>query len=159
LARSRQYWLFKSEPSVFSIEDLARRGTESWDGVRNFQARNYMMTMQVGDLGFFYHSQATPPGIAGICKVVAIAHPDLTAQNPKSPYYDSRATAADPIWMMVDVGFVETFPRFISLEELKGTPGLKDMAVTRKGSRLSVQPVQKKEWDVIVRLARAEPLS
>lgn len=157
MARTRHYWLMKSEPSVYSIDTLKDKGVDSWDGVRNFQARNYMMQMAKGDLAFFYHSNADPMGIAGIVEVVALAHPDLTAQDAESKYYDPKATADNPIWMMVDVRFKEKFARVVTLHELKATPGLEDMMVTRKGSRLSVQPVEKKAWDIILKLARKKP--
>ena len=132
----------KSEPDVYSIDDLARDGTTSWSGVRNYQARNFMRDdMKVGDLVLFYHSNAEPPGVAGIAKVVRTAHPDLTALDPRSPYHDLKATPENPIWQMVDVGFVAAFKRIVSLDELRADPALAGMLVIKRGMRLSVQPV------------------
>lgn len=142
----------KSEPSTFSIDDLAARRVEPWDGVRNYQARNNLAAMRAGDLAFFYHSNASPPGVAGICRIVREAYPDVSAQDPTSKYYDPKATPARPIWMLVDVAFVETFPRIVPLGELKATPGLEDMVVVRRG-RLSVTPVTDAEWDIVCELA------
>ena len=138
----KRYWLMKSEPDVYSIDDLARDGTTSWSGVRNYQARNFMRDdMKVGDLVLFYHSNAEPPGVAGIAKVVRTAHPDLTALDPRSPYHDPKATPENPIWQMVDVGFVAAFKRIVSLDELRADPALAGMLVIKRGMRLSVQPV------------------
>jgi predicted RNA-binding protein with PUA-like domain len=138
----KRYWLMKSEPDVYSIDDLARDGTTSWSGVRNYQARNFMRDdMKVGDLVLFYHSNAEPPGVAGIAKVVRTAHPDLTALDPRSPYHDPKATPENPIWQMVDVGFVAAFKRLVSLDDLRTDPALADMLVIKRGMRLSVQPV------------------
>lgn len=132
----------KSEPDVYSIDDLARDGTTSWSGVRNYQARNFMRDdMKIGDLVLFYHSNAEPPGVAGIAKVVRTAHPDLTALDPRSPYHDLKATPENPIWQMVDVGFVAAFKRIVSLDELRADPALAGMLVIKRGMRLSVQPV------------------
>ena len=148
-----RHWLFKTEPDTFSIDDLRRVGREEWSGVRSFQARNIMREMRTGDLGFFYHSSTTPPGIAGICEVVAEAHPDSTQFDRTSEYYDRTAKPADPKWWCVDVRFVEKFPRLIPLEELRGVPDLVGMALLRRGQRLSVQPVSEPEWQTIVALA------
>ena len=138
----KRYWLMKSEPDVYSIDDLARDGTTSWSGVRNYQARNFMRDdMKIGDLVLFYHSNAEPPGVAGIAKVVRTAHPDLTALDPRSPYHDLKATPENPIWQMVDVGFVAAFKRIVSLDELRADPALAGMLVIKRGMRLSVQPV------------------
>ena len=138
----KRYWLMKSEPEVYSIDDLARDGTTSWSGVRNYQARNFMRDdMKIGDLVLFYHSNAEPPGVAGIAKVVRTAHPDLTALDPRSPYHDLKATPENPIWQMVDVGFVAAFKRIVSLDELRADPALAGMLVIKRGMRLSVQPV------------------
>ncbi|MEW6278983.1 MAG: EVE domain-containing protein [Candidatus Eremiobacterota bacterium] len=149
------YWLLKSEPEVFSLDDLERKGVEGWDGVRNYQARNYLRSMEVGDRALFYHSRQIPPGVVGVCEVVRAAYPDLGAQDPESRYYDPRATPEDPRWYQVDVRFVRRFRRLLPLEELKATPGLEEMWVTRKGSRLSVQPVQPEEWAIVLRLAES----
>ena len=151
------YWLFKSEPSTFSVDDLQKKPkqTEHWDGVRNYQVRN-MLREQIkkGDLGFFYHSSCTPPGIAGIIEVVREGYPDPSAFDPESKYYDPRSTAAKPNWFMVDVKLIEKFPRFITLAEIKQQPNLQNMLILRKGNRLSITSVTKQEWDVIVNLAK-----
>ena len=142
------YWLLKSEPSTFSIDDLAAKGVEHWDGVRNYMARNNLMAMKVGDLGFFHHSSADPPGIAGICEVVREAYPDHTAFDPSSKYFDPKSSPDKPRWFMPDVRFVRKFPRFVPLSEIRETPGLSDMMLVKFG-RLSVQPVSEKEWEIV----------
>jgi predicted RNA-binding protein with PUA-like domain len=144
------YWLLKSEPDTFGIEDLERNGQTEWSGVRNYQARNFMKTMKQGDLCFFYHSNAKPPGIVGICQVSREAYPDFTAFDSQSEYFDPRATIEKPIWEMVDVRFVERFQRLIALDELRNIPELEEMYLTRKGQRLSVQPVTTQEWQAIL---------
>lgn len=150
------YWLLKTEPDVFSIADLQKKGQEMWDGVRNYQARNYMRDlMKPGDGIFIYHSRVEPIGIAGQAKVVGPAYPDPTQFDPKSKYYDAKSNPEDPRWFLVDVAFVARFPRVITLAELKATPGLEKMVVTQKGSRLSVQPVRPEEWDLIQHLIDA----
>jgi predicted RNA-binding protein with PUA-like domain len=149
-----RHWLFKSEPDSFSIADLERVGREEWSGVRNYTARNLMREMKRGDLGFFYHSSVQPPGIAGICEVVAKAHPDSTQFDEKSEYYDETSERDDPRWWCVDVRFVRAFPRLITLEELRAIPALAYMPLLRKGQRLSVQPVSPQEWKLIVKLAK-----
>lgn len=150
----KSYWLLKSEPDAFSLDDLKRDGTAPWDGVRNYQARNFLSAMKVGDLAFFYHSRIDPPGIVGICKVVAAAAPDPLAWDPKSKYFDPKATPENPRWVQVKVEFVEEFQRLVSLHELKATPKLEEMRVTQKGSRLSVQPVTAAEWKIVCGLGR-----
>lgn len=148
-----QYWLMKSEPDVFSIDDLKNAGFTHWEGVRNFQARNFMRDeMKVGDLALFYHSNASPSGIAGICRVCRESHPDLTALDKESPYYDPKASALKPIWMMVEVEFVEKFTHFITLAELRKNEELKDLRILQKGSRLSITPVEKKHFELIQKL-------
>jgi predicted RNA-binding protein with PUA-like domain len=147
-----RYWLMKSEPESFSIDDLERVKREPWSGVRNYQARNFMKAMAVGDLAFFHHSSTDPAGIAGLMKIVAEAHPDATQFDRKSPYFDPKATKAKPIWECVDVGFMKKFKRLIPLEELRGMKALKDMVLLQRGQRLSVQPVAKKEFDAIMKL-------
>jgi predicted RNA-binding protein with PUA-like domain len=149
-----RHWLFKSEPESYSIDDLERDGRTEWSGVRNFQARNNMQEMRVGDLGFFYHSNAKPPGIVGICKVVAEAHPDSTQFEKSSEYYDPSSGRANPKWWCVDVGFVERLPRMISLDELRTIPELEYMPLLRRGQRLSVQPVNGDEWGRILALVK-----
>ncbi len=142
----------KTEPDAFSIDDLKHLKKDAWSGVRNYQARNFMKEMKVGDLVLFYHSSTVPPGVAGLAKVVAPAHPDETQFKKKSPYFDPKATKAKPIWYCVDVGFVKKFSRLISLEELRGVKALKEMVLLQRGSRLSVQPVAEKEFETILRL-------
>lgn len=148
------YWLLKSEPDVFSLDDLERREVEGWDGVRNYQARNNLMAMKKGDQAFFYHSREKEPGIVGICRVVRKAYPDDTAANPESKYFDPRHSAEKPVWFRVDVQFAERLPRKVTLEQLKSTRGLEQMVVTRN-SRLSVQPVTPSEWKTVLKLARS----
>ena len=151
------YWLMKSEPSAFSIQDLRKvRGqTTSWDGVRNFQARNFMRAMKKGDRVLFYHSNADPPEVVGMAEVVKEAYPDDTAFDPKDIHYDSRSTPAKPLWDMVDVKLVRIFPAPIPLDRLRREPGLKRMELLRKGSRLSVQPVRSEEWAIVLKLAES----
>lgn len=153
--RAPQFWLMKSEPDVYSIDDLARDGTEPWEGVRNYQARNFMSDMVVGDWVLFYHSNAKPPGIAGLAKVCKEAYPDPTQFDAKSQYFDSKSRKDAPRWSMVEVEFVEKFPEFLSLQTLKDTKSLKGMRVIQKGQRLSVQPVEKPHFDEVLRLAQA----
>ncbi len=160
------YWLLKSEPGSYSIDDLQREGVACWDGVRNYMARNNLMAMKVGDLGFFHHSSADPPGIAGICEVVREAYPDHTQFDPESKYFDAKATPDKPRWFMPDVRFVRKFPRLIPISEVRNTPGLHDMVLVQRGSRLSVQPVSADEFEIICDLAgevepvaRAQPLA
>lgn len=151
-----RYWLVKSEAEVFSFDDLLRspKQTTCWDGVRNYQARNTLRDeMKKGDLAFFYHSSSEPTGIAGICEVVREGYPDHTAFDPKDPHYDERSRKDSPTWYMVDVRAVRAFPRILTLAELKGIKGLERMVLLQRGSRLSVQPVSRKEWEAICRVA------
>jgi predicted RNA-binding protein with PUA-like domain len=148
-----RHWLFKTEPDAYSWETLRTQGRTEWSGVRSFQARNNMLEMRVGDLGFFYHSSTKIPGIAGIVRVAREAYPDFTARDPASGYFDVRSTERNPIWQMVDVVPERELPRFVSLAELRGQPELAYMVLLRKASRLSVQPVTPDEWDAILRLA------
>jgi predicted RNA-binding protein with PUA-like domain len=149
-----KYWLMKSEPDVFSIDDLAKKKTALWDGVRNYQARNFMTNdMQVGDEVLFYHSSAEPPGVAGRARVVAQAAPDPTQFDKKSEYYDAKAKPDKPIWFAVTLGFVEKFPRLLPLDELRGEKTLNAMLLLKKGQRLSIQPVTEKEFTHIRKLA------
>jgi predicted RNA-binding protein with PUA-like domain len=148
-----KYWLMKSEPSCFSIDDLknAPNQTSPWDGVRNYQARNFMRNdMKPGDQVFFYHSNCNPPGIVGIAEVASDAYPDHTAFDPESDHPDPTSTPDNPRWFMVDVKFRKKLAHIISLEELKKHPELKDLALVRKGNRLSVMPVGEKEWIFIL---------
>jgi predicted RNA-binding protein with PUA-like domain len=150
------YWLMKSEPSAFSIEDLAQASAQTtcWDGVRNYQARNYMRRMKVGDQVLFYHSSADPPAIAGIAEVVQEAYPDHTAFDKKDKHYDPKSIPAKPTWDMVDIKLLRKFPHALTLDMLRKQPGLKRMELLRRGSRLSVQPVRPQEWTIILALAR-----
>ncbi|WP_447974829.1 EVE domain-containing protein [Nitrospira sp. Kam-Ns4a] len=156
MAATPRYWLMKSEPSVFSIDDLRRApGRRTcWDGVRNYQARNFMREMKVGDQVLFYHSNADPPAVVGIAVVVREAYPDHTAFDPKDKHYDPKSQPSTPTWYMVDIKFVRKFARPISLDELRGTAGLERMVLLRRGLRLSVQPVTPEEWRTILQLAR-----
>jgi predicted RNA-binding protein with PUA-like domain len=148
-----KYWLMKSEPDVFSLAHLKKDKTTWWEGVRNYQARNFMMKdMQVGDLVLFYHSNATPPGVAGIAKVSHAAEPDKAQFDKKSEYYDAKATKEKPIWYCVQVQYVDELKNFISLPDLREAKGLEDMLVLAKGSRLSIQPVEKKHFDIVKKL-------
>ena len=149
-----RFWLMKCEPSAYSIDDLERDGQTSWEGVRNYQARNLMREMQVGDKVLFYASNANPSGVTGLAEVVRAAYPDPTALVPGHDYFDPKSTREQPIWYMVDVGFAERFGGTVSLETLKQTPGLEAMVVTRTGSRLSVQPVTSAEYDIVCALGR-----
>jgi predicted RNA-binding protein with PUA-like domain len=148
-----QYWLMKSEPDAFGIDDLERVGIEPWDGVRNYQARNMMRDqMQIGDQVFFYHSNCDVPGIVGIAEIAARGYPDDTACNPEAKYYDPKSTADNPRWYRVDVKFVRHLRRTISLVELKNRPELADMPLVRKGNRLSIMPVTEQAWQDILAL-------
>lgn len=151
----RRYWLMKSEPSVFSIEDLAAspRGTTSWDGVRNYQARNFMRSMRVGDQVLFYHSNADPPAVAGLAEVVKEAYPDPTQFDRRHGHYDADSDPSSPRWDMVEIKFVRKFSHPLSLDDLRKEGRLKGMELLRKGSRLSVQPVTESEWMHILKLA------
>jgi predicted RNA-binding protein with PUA-like domain len=152
----KRYWLLKSEPEAFSIQDLAQaRGqTTSWDGVRNYQARNYMREMRRGDLAFYYHSNAAPPCIVGSVEIVKQAYPDHTQFDPKDCHFDPKSKMDSPAWDMVDVKLVEIFPRALGLDELRELPELEGMELLRRGSRLSVQPVSAEQWKTIVKLAK-----
>lgn len=144
-----RYWLMKSEPGSYSIGDLERDGTTSWEGVRNYQARNFMRDqMEPGDGVLFYHSNASPPAVAGIARVSRAAYPDPTARDPQSRYFDPAASEEDPRWFMVDIEFVSRFPEQIPLASLREEPGLEKMLVTTR-SRLSVQPVTEAEFEIV----------
>jgi predicted RNA-binding protein with PUA-like domain len=148
------HWLMKSEPDAFSIDDLERKGQEAWDGVRNYQARNFMRDgMRVGDKVFFYHSNCAEPGIVGVAEVATDAYPDPSQFDPKSDYFDSGSTRDNPRWMLVEVKFVKKFKRTITLDELKQQDALAEMALVRKGNRLSVMPVSDGDWKYILKLA------
>ncbi|MEK6618940.1 MAG: EVE domain-containing protein [Nitrospirota bacterium] len=150
-----QYWLMKAEPSAFSIDDLQRAPgrTTSWDGVRNYQARNYMRAMRVGDQILFYHSSADPPAVVGVAEVVREASPDQTAFDRNDKHFDPKSNPARPTWDMVDIRLVRKFARPLPLDLLRRAPGLRRMELLRRGSRLSVQPVRPEEWKIVLKLA------
>lgn len=153
-----RYWLMKTEPETFSIDDLCRKGEETWDGVRNYQARNFMRDdMRVGDAVLIYHSSTNPPGVAGMAEISREAIPDRSALDPASKYFDPKATVDDPRWVMVTVRFVEKFPAVVPLATLKHTPGLEAMGVVRPANRLSIQPVTAAEFAIIRTLAHSKP--
>ena len=157
----KRYWLMKCEPAAYTIDDLARDTRTSWEGVRNYQARNFMRDLMQEDDGvLFYASNADPSGVTGLAKIVKAGYPDRFAWKKGHKYFDEAGTRDAPMWYMVDVGFVERFASTVSLETLKATRGLEHMMVTQKGSRLSVQPVTRAEYDVVVKLGRtARPAS
>ncbi|MEM6295691.1 MAG: EVE domain-containing protein [Myxococcota bacterium] len=155
MAPKKQYWLMKSEPDAYSIDDLERDGSEPWDGIRNYQARNNMRAMNIGDLVLFYHSNAKPPGVVGVAEVCKTVYPDHTAWDPKSKYFDAKSPQDNPRWEMVDLAFVEKTPKLVSLEDLKAAPELEGMVVTQR-SRLSVQPVDKAHFKHVLRMAGAK---
>ncbi len=147
----QRYWLFKSEPSDYSYADLVKDVTAEWDGVRNFQARNFMRDeMKVGDGVLFYHSSNALLAVVGTAKVVREAYPDHTSWDPNSKYYDPKSTPDKPLWYMVDIQADRGLTRPVSLQEIKENPRLQNMLLVRRGMRLSIQPVQKEEWDEIV---------
>jgi predicted RNA-binding protein with PUA-like domain len=145
-------WLMKSEPDEFSIHDLQRLGQARWDGVRNYQARNFLRNMQAGEHFLFYHSSCPEPGIAGIACISSAAYPDPTALDPDSHYFDSKASREKNPWSAIDVTFVEAFDRVISLATLKGQSALLELPLVHKGSRLSVMPVSAEQWAAILAL-------
>ena len=154
---TRQFWLMKSAPDSFSIHDLARspKKTTCWSGVRNYQARNFMRAMKKGDCVLFYHSSTDPPAVAGTAMVVQEAYPDHTALDPKDDHYDPKASRENPIWEMVDIRLHEIFAAPVPIGQLRSVKELAGMELLRKGSRLSVQPVRPREFDVVVQLAKA----
>jgi predicted RNA-binding protein with PUA-like domain len=154
---SRKFWLMKSEPEQFGIADLARVKVEPWTGVRSYFARAHMRAMSVGDAVLFHHSNATPPGVAGLAKVVKTHVVDETQFDPKSPYYDPKATREAPIWDCVEVAYVATLPHFVSLDRIRGEPALAEMLLLRRGMRLSVQPITEADYEVISRLGHTAP--
>ncbi len=158
MTQGRRFWLMKSEPRVFSIEDLARssKQTTCWDGVRNYQARNFMRAMAAGDRVLFYHSNAEPPTVVGVAEVVRTAYPDTTQFDKTSHHYDPASALSAPRWDMVDIQYRQTFKTSLSLDQLRQEPKLKGMVLLQKGSRLSVQPVTEAEWTVVLKLAGAK---
>lgn len=152
---AKRYWLMKTEPSVYSIDDLKRDKSTCWDGVRNYQARNFMRDdMQVGDEVLVYHSNADPPGVAGVAKISKAGYPDHSAFDKKDSHYDPKSDPDNPRWIMVDIAHVETFANLVPLETLKATKALEDMLVVQRGQRLSVQPVEAKHFKAVCKLGR-----
>lgn len=151
----KRYWLMKCEPSAYTIEDLERDGRTGWEGVRNYQVRNYLRDdVQAGDDVLFYASNANPSGVTGLATIVRAGYPDPFATKKGHLYYDAKSTPENPIWFTVDVGFVERFAEVVPLETLKRTKGLEQMSVNEKGSRLSVQPCTKREYEIVRRLGQ-----
>ena len=150
------YWLMKSEPDVYSIDHLAAEpgGVDHWDGIRNYQARNFMRDgMKVGDQAFFYHSNCKEPAIVGVMEIVREAYPDYTAFDPESNYYDPKSDPDHPRWLMVDVRFLRKFDRPVTLKEMRAEPALQGMKLLARGNRLSVMPVTAREWHHILEMA------
>ena len=152
---AKRYWLLKCEPAAYTIDDLERDGVASWEGVRNYQARNFMRDdMSVGDGVLFYASNAEPSGVTGLAEIARAGYPDSFAFDPKHKYFDSESDPTTPAWYMVDIRFSGKFDEVIPLSTLKATPGLESMMVAQKGSRLSVQPVTKAEFEIVAKLGR-----
>ena len=152
---ARKYWLMKCEPAAYSIDDLARDGVTTWEGVRNYQARNFLRDqMQLGDGVLFYASNADPSGVTGLAEIARPGYPDAFAWKKGHKYFDAASTPDKPLWYLVDIKFVERFPEIVPLDVLKKTAGLEQMMVIRKGARLSVQPVTKGEFDIVSKLGR-----
>ncbi len=152
-----RYWLFKSEPHAYSFDRLRGDRTTPWSGVRNFQARNNMLEMRLGDLGFFYHSSIAQPAAVGIVEVVKEAYPDFTAWEKGGEYFDPRSPSGKPIWQMVDVAYVEPLTHPVTLTRMRAEPRLMGMELLKKGQRLSVQPVMPREWAIVMELSRTAP--
>ncbi len=152
---AKRYWLMKSEPDVYSFDDLwkAKKRTTPWDGIRNYQARNFMRDeMQIGDGVLFYHSNCKPPGVAGLAEVASGAYPDPTQFDPADPHHDPKSDPEDPRWLLVDVRGVEKLPRYVSLDDLRGAKALASMRILQRGNRLSITPVTAAEWRAVKRL-------
>ena len=150
---AKKYWLMKSEPDAFSIDDLKKVKVEPWDGVRNYQARNFMRDdMKKGDLILFYHSNTKPPGVVGVAEVHREGYPDPTAFDPSAKYYDDKSDPDNPRWILVDVKYKKHFKRMVSLDDLKSEKKLEHMSVIQRGSRLSITPVLKVEFDHILKM-------
>jgi predicted RNA-binding protein with PUA-like domain len=152
---AKKYWLVKSEPEVFSIDDLekSKNKTTHWDGVRNYQARNFMRDqMKKGDGVLFYHSSTDPMSVVGYCEVVKQGYPDHTQFDSENPHFDPKANPANPPWIMVDIKLEKKFKKSVTLQEIKANPKLKKMRLVQKGNRLSVMPVEKNEWDEILKM-------
>lgn len=152
MSRRKHYWLMKSEPDAFSIDDLKKVGVEPWNGVRNYQARNFMRAMQPGDGVLFYHSNTDVPGIVGVAEVASDAYPDPTQFDPKSDYFDPKSTREQPRWDLVDVKFVKKLKRTIALDEIKARAHElgEGFALVQKGTRLSVMPVTAAQWKILL---------
>ena len=152
-----KYWLMKNEPEDYSVDDLERAGTDYWDGIRNYQVRNFMRDeMSVGDQAFFYHSNCKVPGIFGIMEIASEAYPDHTAWDPNEHYYDPRSTPESPVWLMVDVKFIHKFENPVTLKELRTHPELSEMRILQRGNRLSVTPLTREHWNFILGLTGKE---
>ncbi|MBU0475747.1 MAG: EVE domain-containing protein [Bacteroidetes bacterium] len=150
-----KYWLVKSEPNAYSIDDLARDKITHWDGVRNYQARNFMRDeMKIGDKVLFYHSNTETPAVVGVCEVVKEGYPDFTAFDPEDKHYDPKSKLDQPTWIMVDIKIVDKLARPVTLEEIKNNPKLQNMKLVQRGNRLSVMPIDKKEFDEIIKLCK-----
>lgn len=148
------YWLIKSEPSAYSIDDLKRDKRTHWDGVRNYQARNFMRDeMKKGDLVLFYHSNSDPTGVVGVCEVVKEGYPDFTAFDPEDKHYDPKSKEDNPTWIMVDVKFKKKFKKPVTLKEIKENPKLQNMKLVQRGNRLSVMPVAEEEFKEIIKMS------
>jgi predicted RNA-binding protein with PUA-like domain len=155
---SPRYWLFKSEPSTYSFDDLVRDGVTHWDGVRNFQARNFIRDdIRAGDGVLFYHSSADPLAVVGTATVAKAGYPDATAWDPKSAHPDPKSTPGNPIWYMVDIKAGQRFARPVTMEESRAVPALKDMLLLKRGMRLSIQPVTPEEWATVCKMGGIKP--
>ena len=152
-----KYWLFKTEPDVYGIDDLRQAGTDQWDGIRNYQARNLIRDqMSIGDKILIYHSRTNPIGVVGEAEIASTAYPDPTQFDPKAKYFDSKSDPDNPRWLLVDIKYIRHYPEMITLKQLKATPGLENMMVTKRGARLSIQPVEESEWNIVQALAGSE---
>lgn len=149
------YWLMKSEPDTFGIDHLQQRGQWLWDGVRNYQARNFLRQMQVDDLALFYHSNCKVPAVVGLMRICRSSYPDPTQFEPDSHYYDPKSSLDHPRWTAVDVEFVEKFAQPIALQDLKQRPELADLALVKKGNRLSLMPMTQREWQAVLQQQQA----
>ncbi len=153
--KERKYWLMKSEPNAYSIDDLERDGSTFWDGVRNYQARNFMRDeMKIGDKIIFYHSNTEPPAAVGIAEVIKESYPDFSAFDPSDKHFDPKSSEDKPTWFMVDIKFVKKFKKIVPLKEMKENPNLQNMKLVQRGNRLSVMPITKDEFDEIVKMSK-----
>lgn len=149
-----KYWIFKSEPSTYSIDDMMRDVTTYWNGVRNYQARNFLRDdVKIGDQVLFYHSSCEVPAVVGLCEVVKNGYPDFTAFEPKSEYFDPKSKIDEPTWFMVDIKFVKKFRNPVTLQNIKSNPKLRNLKLVQKGNRLSIIPITKDEFDEILKMA------